>query len=351
MLLNFFALSSGAGMSGKAPFVASSSPVAAAAKQPAQPRKAQAPKPPEPEAPPPDSPGSESATAAASAEGGQADPLLDRGQPSAAHKPVQSQEARQILTGVYLTFCGCWICVGNTLGETFQDCASCARALRKSFSNPVAFYIFAVVFWALATCVFFGSSVWSSAYYNKHYAPEYRQLKLNATSKALNGTALHDAKERLAEWRSNPLWDYFPMQKRYYIPGVFIFLAIVFAGVQTFVRPNFDKDKWGLHTKEDEDSCSCCAYAMVLGARVCALISWVLGGSIAMGYLIMAVTFVDTLEEHKHAMVPVLGTVCQCFLLTMSFVCVLIGKWLAYREAMRHTRDGMDPDEFGEKIM
>lgn len=280
------------------------------------------------------------------------DPLLPPGaSPPPPPSPGQAQEARQILTGVYLTFCGCWICVGRTIGETSQDCASAARALRKSCSNPVAFYIFAVAFWALATCLFFGTAVWSSAYYNKHYAPTYRQLKANATSKALNGTALQEAKERLAEWRANPLWDYFPMQKRYYIPGVFIFFAIVFAGAQTFVRPNFDKDKWGLTTKEDEDSCTCCAYAMVMGARICALVSWTLGGCIVLGYLIMAVTFIDTLEEHKHAMVPVLGAVCQCFLLTMALVCVFIGKWLAYREVLRHTREGMDEEEFSEKIV
>jgi len=243
--------------------------------------------------------------------------------------------------------CSWWICLGNVCGDTSKECGNAAKTIRRACVSSTVMYLLAILFIISSWFVVVFATSWSSAYYAKHYKPIGTALRLNATR--VNATLA--AKDAYGAWRSDPVWDFFPMQKRYYLPCFFIHVAIIFAMIQTFSPPSVNKELWGADTEEDEAGCLCCLRAVNFGARACSLIWWLLGASIASGYLLMAISFLDDIDARTHTIVPVAGMAIQCFILSMAMAWVYVGKWISFRDRIRYTRIGADDDDVETKLV
>ena len=262
-------------------------------------------------------------------------------------QPQVHENANDVGKGILLTCCSCWICLGKACGETAQDCGSATSTLRRACVSSTVMYILAVLFVIASWILIIFATAWSSAYYSKHYKPTAMALKLNAT----RANATSAAKDAYAVWKADPIWDFFPMQKRYYLPCFFMHIAIIFAMIQTFETPRVNDELCGVETEEDSAGCLWCLRAVNCCSKACSLIWWLIGASIAIGYLIMAVSFLDDVDSRTHTLVPVSCMAAECCILSMALAWIYIGKWISYRNSIRHTRAGADDEDVETKLM
>jgi len=204
----------------------------------------------------------------------------------------------------------------------------------------------------LAFIVLVVAAIWSSAYYDRHYAPIEKALKANA-SKKINGTESPEAKEALKEWQNSPIRSYFPMQLRYWWPYFCGVLAVIFLGIQhpgriTTVNPEC------LDNPGDDAELRCCLCQLnainmlerLAGGGcyiICATLSW--------AYYVFAATFIENAHENRHMLVPVYSVMLQFFFVTLSVALMLFSRWTAYKEDLAFTRQGMSDDDALDKLV
>lgn len=283
----------------------------------------------------------------------QAKPMIpesDASENEAPLLPATSEAAvRGVCSGVILTFCGCFVFSGKLCGSFWRDSASCCKDSRRAFcGGSTAMFILSVALVMLAFCVLVGGSVWSSAYYGRHYAREAKMLKANASK--INAT--HAAKEAWNAWKEDPVRDYFPMQPRYWLPFFMGIVAVVASALQvpgriTSVNSDMLDDP---NDEEEKRYCLCQLNCFNRMAQLSIGVAYILDLSFSWGYFIMATTFIEDTEERSHLFVPVYSVMAQLFIMSFAILFMSFSKWIAYKEAMRYTRGDMPDDDAMEKM-
>lgn len=262
---------------------------------------------------------------------------------------ITKAEVRGVFGGIFMTFCGCFVFCGKGCASFWKDSAACCKDSRRAFCcSAMVMYMLAIMLVFLAFCVLIGAGVWSSAYYKTHYDREAKSLKFNATK--VNAT--QDAKDAYKRWKEDPMWDYFPMQPRYWFSFFLGLISITAAFIQTpgritTVYPDLLDDPTD---DAEKRSCLCQLNLFNRLTQVVMGVAYILDLCFSWGFLIMASTFIEDNEDGNwHLFVPVYSAMFQFMVVSLAIVCASFGKWLAYKEAMRFTRGDMPDDEALEK--
>lgn len=282
--------------------------------------------------------------------GGGEPPNGDDSSSSSPTSPMLAKdEVKGVFSGMVMTFCGCFVFCGKSCSSFWKDTATCFRDSRRAFCcSAVAMYILCVMLLLLAFASMCGVSIWSSAYYKRHYYRDEKILRVNATK--INATQA--AKDEYKEWKDRPEWDYFPMQPRYWVTYMLGIISIAAAFIQTpgrVVRVSDDllDDP---HDDGERQHCLCQLNCFNRLTQVTLGVAYILDMSFSWGFFIMASTFIDEPEENRHLFVPVYSVMAQLLIMSVAVVCMLFGKWIAYKEAMRYTRGDMLDDDAVEKL-